>query len=68
MLMLTRKIGQSIVIANTILVKVLKVNGCQVSLGVDAPSEIPVHREEIHKKINEENNQNQEGVQQCHIN
>ena len=44
MLMLSRKVGQSIV-------KVLRVDGDQIKLGIDAPKEISVHREEIQQQI-----------------
>ena len=52
MLILTRKIGASIVIDNNIVITVLGINGHQVRLGVDAPKEISVHREEIQEKVN----------------
>ena len=52
MLILTRKIGTSIVIDNNIVITVLGVNGNQVRLGVNAPKEISVHREEIQEKVN----------------
>lgn len=51
MLVLTRKIGESIIIDDEVDVKVLSVQGGQVSLGIEAPKHIAVHREEIFKKI-----------------
>jgi carbon storage regulator len=54
MLNLTRKIGQSIVINNEIYVTVLGVKGNQIRLGIDAPKAIPVHREEIQIRIENE--------------
>jgi carbon storage regulator len=51
MLVLSRKLGETIVIGNGITVKVLAVNGDRVKLGVVAPAEVPVHREEIYQKI-----------------
>jgi carbon storage regulator len=54
MLVLTRRVGESIVIDNEITVTVLGVKGNQVRLGVIAPKDIAVHREEIFDKIQEE--------------
>ena len=54
MLILTRRIGEKLVIAGDIKITVLKVRGNQVSLGVDAPIEVSVNREEIQKKIDSE--------------
>lgn len=54
MLILTRRIGESVVIGDKISVTVLGVKGNQVRLGVDAPRDVSVHREEIYAKIHEE--------------
>ena len=51
MLVLTRKVGQSIVIGGEIVVVLLDVHGNQVKLGIDAPSSVSVHRSEIESKI-----------------
>jgi len=51
MLILTRKIGESLMIGDNIIVTVLGVKGTQVRIGVNAPKEITVHREEIYKKL-----------------
>lgn len=51
MLILTRKIGESINIGNDIVVTVLGVSGQQVRIGIDAPKEVPVHREEVTQRI-----------------
>lgn len=51
MLVLKRKTGATIHIGNEITVTVLEVTGNQVRIGIDAPKEIPVHREEIHNRI-----------------
>lgn len=51
MLILTRKIGESLMIYNNITVTVLGVKGTQVRIGIDAPREIIVHREEVFKKL-----------------
>ena len=55
MLILTRKLGESITIGDRIRVSVLGIRGRQVRLGIDAPSDVVVHREEIYVKIQEEN-------------
>lgn len=51
MLVLTRKAGESIVIAEQIIVTVLEVNSKSVRIGIEAPKEISVHRQEIQNKI-----------------
>jgi carbon storage regulator len=51
MLILTRKIGETIVINDDIRVQVLGVKGCQVRLGIYAPKEVVVHRQEIWERI-----------------
>ncbi len=55
MLILTRKIGEAIVIDNDVTVRILEIKGGQVKVGVEAPSKVTVHREEIYKAILEEN-------------
>jgi carbon storage regulator len=54
-LILTRKIGETVTIGDDIKVKVVEVKGRQVRLGITAPSEWAVHREEIFLKIQEQN-------------
>lgn len=51
MLILTRKVGESIIIGDDIVVTVTQVNNYQVRLGIEAPKSVEVHREEIHKLI-----------------
>ena len=51
MLILTRKVGESIVINDDIKVTILGVKGMQVRIGIDAPKDVQVHREEIFKRI-----------------
>jgi len=51
MLILTRKVGESIVIDDDIKVTILGVKGMQVRIGIDAPKNVQVHREEIYKRI-----------------
>ena len=55
MLILTRKLGESITIGDDIKVSVLGIRGRQVRLGIEAPARVVVHREEIYVKIQEEN-------------
>lgn len=55
MLILTRKLGESITIDNDIKITVLGIYGKQVKLGILAPDRVSVHREEIFKRIQEEN-------------
>jgi carbon storage regulator CsrA len=51
MLILTRKVGESLVIGDDVSIIVLGVKGNQVRIGVDAPKSVTVHREEIYNKI-----------------
>ena len=55
MLILTRKLGESITIGDNIKVTVLGIYGRQVRLGIEAPLKVVVHREEIYVKIQNEN-------------
>ncbi len=55
MLILTRKIGESIVIGDDIKITVVNIEGSQVRLGINAPRSIAVHREEVYERIVEEN-------------
>ena len=55
MLVLTRKSGESIVIGSDIRVTVLEIQGRQIRLGVEAPSDVAVHRGEVYERIREEN-------------
>jgi carbon storage regulator len=57
MLVLTRKIGESLAINENIRITVLEVKGKTVRLGIEAPDDIKVFREEIFLKIQEENRQ-----------
>ena len=55
MLILTRKLGESITIGDNIKVAVLGIHGRQVRLGIEAPLDVVVHREEVYVRIQEEN-------------
>lgn len=55
MLILTRKCDESIIIGNNIQIKVLKIQGNQVHIGIDAPKDISVYRLEIYEQIRKEN-------------
>lgn len=58
MLILTRRVGESLIIGDDVVVNILGVKGNQVRIGVDAPKEVPVHREEIYNRIQAEKDQN----------
>ena len=55
MLVLTRKLGENIRIGDAVKITVLEVRSGQVKLGIEAPPEVKVHREEIYARIQEEN-------------
>jgi len=62
MLILTRRIGEKIIINDNVTVEILMVKGAQVRLGVNAPKSVTVHREEIYKKIQKEGDRKLEVV------
>lgn len=51
MLMLTRRIGQTLVIGDNVKVTVLGVKGNQVRIGIEAPKDVSIHRQEIYERI-----------------
>ena len=57
MLILTRRIGESVIIGDQITITLLDIKGNQARLGIEAPKDISVHREEIYRKILEKNGQ-----------
>ena len=54
MLILTRRVGETLMIGDDVTVTVLGVKGNQVRIGVNAPRDVPVHREEIYERIKRE--------------
>jgi carbon storage regulator len=58
MLILTRRVGETLMIGDEVTVTVLGVKGNQVRIGVNAPKEVSVHREEIYDRIKKEQSDN----------
>ncbi|RVU86375.1 carbon storage regulator [Leucothrix sargassi] len=60
MLILTRRVGETLMIGDDVSVTVLGVKGNQVRIGIDAPKDVAVHREEIYDRIRDEETANGE--------
>ena len=54
MLILTRRTGETLMVGDEVTVTVLRVTGSQVRIGINAPKDVAVHREEIYEKIRQE--------------
>ncbi|MCL4149275.1 UNVERIFIED_CONTAM: hypothetical protein GTU68_026960, partial [Idotea baltica] len=61
MLILTRRINETLNIGDDVQVTVLGIKGNQVRIGINAPRDVPVHREEIYQRIKREERMNAEG-------
>jgi carbon storage regulator len=57
MLILSRKTGESLVIDGRIRVKIVRVEGDAVKVGIEAPADVPVHRQEVYEEIQRSNQQ-----------
>jgi len=62
MLILTRRVGETLMIGDDVSVTVLGVKGNQVRIGVKAPKDVSVHREEIYERIQEEQEMRGDGT------
>ncbi len=62
MLILTRRVGETLMIGDDVTVTVLGVKGNQVRIGVNAPKDVSVHREEIYERIKKEQQLQQQGA------
>lgn len=55
MLILSRKLNESIVIDGRIVITIVRVDGDQIKLGIQAPADVPVHRQEVYEEIQKNN-------------
>ncbi|MDY6956091.1 MAG: carbon storage regulator CsrA [Pseudomonadota bacterium] len=61
MLILTRRVGETVMVGDEITITVLGVKGNQVRLGINAPKNVAVHREEIYRRIKQEHDDMEPG-------
>jgi carbon storage regulator len=54
MLILTRRVGETVMIGDNIAVAVISVKGTQIRIGIDAPKDVAIHRKEIYERIQRE--------------
>jgi carbon storage regulator CsrA len=57
MLILTRRVGETLMVGEEVTVRVMAVNGSQVRIGINAPKDVEVHREEIYDRVQAEKKQ-----------
>ena len=55
MLILTRKLGEALKLGQGITLRIIEIKGGQVRIGIDAPAELPIYREEVYEKLQAEN-------------
>jgi len=55
MLILSRKLGESVVIDGRIIIKIVRLDGDVVKVGIEAPADVPVHRQEVYDEIQRNN-------------
>lgn len=68
MLILTRRVGETLMIGDDVTITVLGIKGHQVRLGINAPKEVSVHREEIYQRIQQEKQKQDHPAEQETVN